>query len=115
MIRTITAVSAAFMISTAAYAEPLALSDKEMDRVTAGFTVNGKLIMSIDLSGSIPVTIDAGQGFHAGVLPAAVHDNNTSATPADPTNGGAPLGLGIWSAGFQNQSGGVIVHDGFEP
>lgn len=109
MIRTLMSVSAALMISTAAYAEPLSLSDKEMDRVTAGFTVNGKLIMSIDIP-TLAVTIDAGQGSNAGILPAAVHDNNTSLTPGDPTNGGPPLGLGIWSAGFQNQSDGVIVH-----
>jgi hypothetical protein len=109
------AVMAALIISTAAYAEPQALGDKEMDQVTAGFTVNGKLIMSIDLTPvgdpTFDVTIQAGEGENAGILPAAVHDNNTALTPADPTNGGPPLGLGIWSAGFQNQSkDGVIVH-----
>lgn len=40
MVRTMIGVSAAILFASTAYAEPLKLKEEQMDRVTAGFSIN---------------------------------------------------------------------------
>lgn len=100
------AVSAAEMsILEGITAEPM--TEAQMARVTGAFTVNGNDIATIVFNEPVEITILAGEGENAGLLPTEVHDNNAGEDVFF-------VGAGMWSAGLalagQGNTNPPIVH-----
>ena len=89
---------------------PAVMTDAQMDLVVAGFTINGKTILTFEITAGDPLmTIVA--GGQATVLPDVVHDNSNNG------NTSFNFGAGPWSAAFgssgtpaSSANGGPIDH-----
>jgi hypothetical protein len=109
MIRIGLSVFALMVTAGVANAEPLKLTDVEMDRVTAGLTVNGKVLIDFTLdqngtadpSDDVP-TMEVVAGGQSVFLPAEVHDNNAGESVGF-------VGTGPWSAALSHDTTGSPI------
>lgn len=89
---------------------PAVMTDAQMDLVVAGFTINGKTILTFEITAGDPLMIIVAGG-QATVLPDVVFDNSNNGDTSH------SFGVGPWSAAFgssdtpaSSTNGGPIDH-----